>query len=353
MSGNRGDISPTVAALTQHRPFRVSAFALLLTERGTIVESRSLGSAGSPLAVPMYRVQVLLSTYNGRGHLAELLDSVLAQRGVKVEVLVRDDGSTDATPELLSEYALRAPVRVVRGENVGVVSSFFWLLGHAARDVDAVALADQDDVWLPGKLLRALQMLERVPAQRPALYCSRQTLADANLRPLRVSTGARRGPSFGNALVENVVTGCTAVLNPPGLCVAAQEVPGVAHMHDWWLYQVISALGDVIYDDVPSVLYRQHGGNVVGSPATVAGRALARVRRVAAHGRFLPGPAQLLELRRIHGSSMPEHRRRLLDRVLGPSSWPAKLRLAASPELVCQARWKSVALRCLLALNLV
>lgn len=300
-----------------------------------------------PLVVS--RTQVLLSTYNGAAHLAELLESILAQDGGAPDVLVRDDGSTDRTRAILEEYERRGAIRWVAGENVGAVRSFFWLLAHAAADAEIVALADQDDVWLPGKLARARAALAGVPAAEPALYCSTLTLVDDELRVIGRTSPPRRGPSFGNALVENVVTGCTAALNAAALRAVRRELPRQAHMHDWWLYQVVAGVGTVIVDAESHILYRQHAGNVVGAPRSRLASAVRRVRRVGRRRRAMLPPDQLRELERIHGPSLAPADRELLRRISAPRSRRDRLAAALSSDVVCQARWKTVAVRWLLA----
>ena len=309
--------------------------------------SRRGGSSSS-----VRSVQVLLSTYNGTPYLAALLDSVLSQRGVAVDVLARDDGSTDGTPALLQAYAHRGRVRVVAGSNVGVARSFLWLLAHASREADAVALADQDDVWLPGKLARAVGCLEACPSGEAALYCSRLRLVDVALRPLALSSRPPRGPSFENALYENVVTGCTAVLNRAGVELVASELPGAVHMHDWWLYQVAASRGRVLCSDRPPTLSRQPGAKVGGAKIWAGARGWARARRILDRRRALFGPAQLRELYRIHGPALTPERRRLLEQLIAPQPLRSRLRLAVSRHVVCQSRWKEGAVRGLLALGL-
>ncbi len=300
----------------------------------------------------MRRVHVLLSTYNGRRYLPELLDSILTQRDVQVDVVIRDDGSSDGTRALLDDYAQRGLVRVVAGSNVGVVRSFFSLLDLASHErFDAVALADQDDVWLPNKLARAVSYLDACPAGVAGLYCSRLHVVDDELRPLADSVVPRRGPSFENALYENIVTGCTAVLNRAAVELVASELPDTAHMHDWWLYQVVAARGRVLFDPAAHILYRQHGGNVIGTGTSALAAARTRVRRLLRRRRALFAPNQLRELHRIHGPSMSPRQRSLLERLIGPQPLAARVRLAASRDVVCQSAWKEGVVRGLLALG--
>ncbi len=97
------------------------------------------------------RVQVLMSTYNGERFLEEQIESLLSQSWKNLEILIRDDGSTDGTMEILERYCMRySNIQVFAGENVGVAKSFFELLEES--DGDFVAFCDQDDVWLEHKV---------------------------------------------------------------------------------------------------------------------------------------------------------------------------------------------------------
>lgn len=208
-------------------------------------------------------VAVVLSTWNGEAFVAEQLHSVLQQLPPDGVVLVRDDGSSDRTVECIRAIA-DVRVYITEGENVGYVSSFFELLDSVPTNYDVVMLCDQDDVWLPGKITRAVEALAQHRGS-PALYCSAFRVVDQALVPLGESPRWPRGPSFASALAENIVTGCTAALNREGLEVIRQraDMSRIA-FHDWWLYVVIAACGRVMFDVHPTVLYRQHTANVIG-----------------------------------------------------------------------------------------
>lgn len=234
----------------------------------------------------MAEVSILLATYNGAAYLPEQLESIAAQRGdIAWTLLWRDDGSSDGTPALLDAFGQRggAVRRVTEpAGRAGAARSFLALLA-AAPESDGYAFCDQDDVWLPDKLERAMRALSAAPAGRPAIYCGRQRLVDAALRPIGFSPLPRRPLGFSNALVQNVVTGCTAVLNPAArrLLLAAPAIPA-GSMHDWWCYLLVTGAGGmVIFDPEPAMLYRQHGANVVGSQGSVLHRALGAFRRGA------------------------------------------------------------------------
>ena len=219
----------------------------------------------------MKKLQILMSTYNGKAYLREQLDSVLQQdckqKGlVKLQLLVRDDGSKDGTQKILQEYAVRYPqeVRWYQGENCGVIQSFFELMKKTEK-ADFYAFSDQDDFWMPDKMSSAIQIIEKYGKNRPFLYCCRPKLVDAELNAITsaMKRPAMR-PSFGNALLENIVTGCTAVMNEELRALVAVRFPQFTVMHDRWFYLAASCFGRVYYDETPHICYRQHGGNVVG-----------------------------------------------------------------------------------------
>src|SRR6266581_2616017 len=118
---------------------------------------------------PVRTVQVLLSTYNGVKFLQPLLNSLLDQDWPSVDVLVRDDGSTDGTVDLVEQYCVRPNFRAVREGNVGVVRSFFRLLHLSAPTAAYVAFCDQDDVWERDKLSRAVAALSNTGDHEPLM----------------------------------------------------------------------------------------------------------------------------------------------------------------------------------------
>jgi hypothetical protein len=153
------------------------------------------------------------------------------------------------------------------------------LLCHPALHADYYALSDQDDIWFPDKLERAVKWLGMVPETQPALYCTRTELIDEAGQSIGYSPLFTRPPAFGNALMQNVAGGNTMVMNNTAralLLEAGSDIDVIAH--DWWVYIVISACGGTVYYDAePSLRYRQHGGNLIGANAGLGAR-LLRIR---------------------------------------------------------------------------
>ena len=135
-----------------------------------------------------------------------------------------------------------------------------------AEASDLYAFCDQDDVWLDNKLERAVEWHAQQQSHAVRLYCSRTQFVNEKLKPIGLSPGIQRPPSFGNALVQNIASGNTMVFNQAVLKGLKKVRPEHSVWHDWTAYLVATALGGMVcFDDQPSLLYRQHDGNVIGS----------------------------------------------------------------------------------------
>lgn len=202
-----------------------------------------------------------MSTYNGEKYLKEQLDSIFAQEGVEVHLLVRDDGSKDNTINILKEYNLE----LIEGINLGPTNSFLELI-QLAGEYDYYAFADQDDVWDKDKLFEAVKQLEKSSSY--AVYSGNTRLVDKKLDLIRVEEFEPK-IDLGSAIVKNFVTGCTTVFNRSLFEVLKKVKPKFAASHDWWVNLVCLSLGGTsIYDVKPHMSYRQHENNVVGGNAT-------------------------------------------------------------------------------------
>ena len=276
------------------------------------------------------RIAVLMSTYNGEAFLHEQIDSILTQKDVEVDLIVRDDGSRDDTLPILKYYENDGRLRLIPGKNKGVTGSFFELLSLAGDSYEYYAFADQDDVWKPDKLSKAFEKLSITDAQTPAMYYSRLEFVSASKQTLGLSAiPTTRG--FHNALVQNQATGCTVVLNRTARNLIAQHLPSWALMHDWWCYLLVSAFGCVIYDEYPGILYRKHGNNVTPATPNFALELLARFRRFMGKGDIPEKVSdQAKEFNRIFGERLREPQKVLLQGFIQvrSKSLPGRLRYA-------------------------
>ncbi|WP_020408821.1 glycosyltransferase family 2 protein [Hahella ganghwensis] len=215
-------------------------------------------------------VAVVLSTFNGQKFLPELINSVLNQNNVNVSIYIRDDGSTDTSIiSFLKRYEKSEHIHITYGQNIGVTKSFLCTLSDVPDNYDYYAFCDQDDIWLPEKLEHAIALLEKKTS--PKLYCSTQYILSENHKLNNATPPPKRAPSFNNAMVENVVTGCTAVFDKSIKRLATKPTSREKIiLHDWWLYLVASHFGNIIFDDAPHILYRQHNQNLVGANTNTA-----------------------------------------------------------------------------------
>jgi glycosyltransferase involved in cell wall biosynthesis len=224
------------------------------------------------------QIYVVLATYHGERFLGEQLDSLLAQRYPLWRLLLRDDGSRDATAEVAARYAARDPrIRLLppSTRNEGPASNFADLLQAAyAEGAEYVLLMDQDDIWLPDKIGEELSAMRAAEIRQgsgiPILVHSDLALVDRDGRLLGTSfmryqrIRNESAEPLRTLLVLNYVTGCTVLVNRPLLAVAL-PIPSQAMMHDWWLALIAAASGSIVYLPQATVYYRQHGANQIGA----------------------------------------------------------------------------------------
>ena len=286
------------------------------------------------------KVQVLMSTYNGERFLVEQIESLLNQTWQNLEILIRDDGSRDKTTDILRQYgADYKNIRIFPEENRGISASFFELLKRS--DADYVAFCDQDDIWLEGKIEAAVGKLEQETG--PALYCSNKILVDSDGVPMAKQDNRRRIPGFGNAVVECICTGCTAVMNRKMADIIAAKLPQHAILHDWWSYLVASYAGKVIFDERAFIKYRQHEENVVGGGAGF----WSEVRLKAAYLRKNRGrlKAQLTDFADLyHGDGEKDA---LVQEVLAAKHFSGKIKILWNRRIYRQSRLDGLIMRML------
>ncbi len=287
------------------------------------------------------KVSVLMSTYNGERYIREQLDSILAQKEVEIFLLIRDDGSTDGTKQILNEYMnYYSNVQAYFRKNIGVGRSFFSLLKNAP-DADFYAFSDQDDVWLEDKLARAAEMLSGKSGRESAiLYASNQIVVDKEKK----ITGKRyiQDPdySFYKTLSRNVLSGCTMVMNKR----MREEIMDHSHcpssniletrMHDTWCMIVAHIVGQVVYDREGRILYRQHDNNVVGAGKKTFREYIDdKMRRLISRKNKGIRSQCARELLAMFDKELGEERKRKLTMLANCHSIRAAVRLCRDDEL--------------------
>ena len=233
----------------------------------------------------MRKVLVLLSSYNGEKYIKQQINSILSQKGdFSLDILVRDDGSSDATVSILKEInnTLEKKINIVLGDNIGCNASFFALLGYATG-YDYYAFSDQDDIWLDDKIQSAINMLESDDLHCPKLYGSCSFVVDNNLNKTGITTKQVRDISFSNILIQNFLPGHSQVMNQALINIINEKEMNIDNVfyYDAWISTVAAAFGKIYFDNTPHTLYRQHENNELGFGNGVLGWAIERYHRVA------------------------------------------------------------------------
>ncbi len=224
----------------------------------------------------MSRVSIVLSTYNGESYVEEQINSILSSSYQDIDLYIRDDGSSDRTMEILERYLNDAPEQfhVLRNEsNLGVTLNF--LQGVCDTTADYIMLCDQDDVWKPNKIGDTLKRMRHMEAQlgkeNPIAVFTDATVVDGSLNKLHDSffrTGKLdpRKTDLPHILMENKLIGCTVMINASlRRILKSRHLPKKARYHDWWLALIAASCGKIGFLPEQTILYRQHGNNVVGS----------------------------------------------------------------------------------------
>ena len=284
-------------------------------------------------APPPSRVTIALCTFNGAEHLEDQLASYLAQTYENWDLWVSDDGSTDSTRAILHAFAQAhghtRDIRIIDGPRKGVAANFLSLLCHPDFPRTPCALSDQDDVWLQDKL--ALGMAE-IHGEQPCLYGAQSVHTISDLTSVGRSVGAAplalKTISFGNALVQNVVSGHSSLLNLAALDLVREAgVPQDIQSHDWWLYLLMTGAGSrVVVSEREVLFYRQHSANAMGAHQGLRASMLRAMRVFGTtYGAWIAG--NTAALRRVDTLLTPQARDTLTALENAPKRFAALKRL--------------------------
>lgn len=220
---------------------------------------------------------IILATYNGAEFLAEQLDSLLGQTLSDTSVLIRDDGSTDQSVEIIREYIHRDQRITLLQDELGATGSAlgnFSILANTAyaRGAEYIFFCDQDDVWELNKIEIMLAKLKQLEGddKKPSLVHhdlvvvnkSLEPIADSFIKLMRLYPSDERNPQ--RQVSRNEVTGCAMACNR-ALLEIALPISDKAVMHDWWLALCAVYFGRIAFIPAKLVYYRQHKSNAIGA----------------------------------------------------------------------------------------
>lgn len=215
------------------------------------------------------KVNILMATYNGEKFLAQQIESIQKQTFKEWNLLIRDDCSSDKTCDIIRNFTAKdSRIRFINENehhNLGVIKSFFTLVNYEVADF--YFFSDQDDVWLPEKLSVSLEAAKHKASDVPLLVYTDLKVVNQELNILQDSMIRAQSHHANTTLLpeltENTVTGGTMMINH----ALAEKwfTPNDILMHDWFLALLAASLGEIIYLDLPTQLYRQHDNNVLGA----------------------------------------------------------------------------------------
>lgn len=224
----------------------------------------------------METVDIIMSSYNGEAYIKEQIDSILANTWTDWHLYVCDDGSKDDTEQIVKSYVEKYPDKIYwkpNQQNKGAAINF--LDGARKAKGAYVMFCDQDDFWLPEKIEVTLQCMKKAEEsygkETPLTVFTDAKVVDEKLfvmqesfhRSSKLDTGKL---DLAHMLMENKMMGCTMMLNR-SLLNKLKVFPKKVRMHDWWAGIVAASFGKIVYLEHPTMLYRQHTNNVVGSTA--------------------------------------------------------------------------------------
>ena len=221
------------------------------------------------------KVLILLACYNGAAYIPQMVESLVAQDYANIQIVASDDHSTDGTWTLLETLAEKYPEKLIcyrSQERCGSAQKHFMHLLAGFHDAPYVMFCDQDDVWHKDKVSKTLDLMGRIEeAGKPCLVHTDLRVVDKELREISHSFCAHSGLdgnrlAVNHLLVQNVVTGCTMMLNRALAELACREADADAMMmHDWWIALLAACCGKVAFLPEATMDYRQHGDNAVGA----------------------------------------------------------------------------------------
>lgn len=279
------------------------------------------------------KVAVLMSTYNGERFLLEQLESLTKQKGCDIEIFIRDDGSKDKTVKLIEKFATNHKnIHIEKGENIGYTYSFLNLIFKVGTDFDHYAFCDQDDVWMPDKILTAVNYLDT--EKKEALYCCKKIYTDENLKrlpiedrslPLNFEYGFFRGGACGCCFVWNNALQRKILLHKPTANFKSHD--------DYVRCLAIALNASTFLDEKKLIFYRRHSQN----SSLIPGQ---RLKRIMLRGIKNFGSRKQLriicdEILRGYEDSLPDKSKEILRSITAKDSLRSRINL-------CRINFKTI-----------
>jgi glycosyltransferase involved in cell wall biosynthesis len=209
-------------------------------------------------------VAVLLATHNPTETIEEQLDSIFAQKSVKVKIYWGDDRSNEESKGYVRKLLAGKDYVEIKDTGIGATKNFLHLLRFPTEEY--IAFSDQDDIWLPEKLIQHINLIKD-SSDLPALSHSNSMVLKNGKTSKKKSVC--QDHTFYQLSWQNCVQGCTILLNSKAQQLLNSMPQNYVLAHDWWAAQVISLYGKIFFNEKTDLLYRIHATNEVGLPGTL------------------------------------------------------------------------------------
>lgn len=287
-----------------------------------------------------YKVHILMATYNGEKYIKSQIDSILKQTYKNIKLFVLDDGSTDSTVEILEKYEEQGKINIVRADNhLGYPYSYFELLKRCG-DADFYGFSDQDDVWHPRKIERAMEMLSSADNSKPQLYFSAFEYADKDLNVMEKSPQPPEKIKFVDTFFQCFMWGFSVVFNEKMRQKYVAKLPESIEASDYWLHMLCGAFGEFHYDKRICAKHRRHGDNHSQDTTSFWKFQLWRFKYFFKENQFKGYHEMLKQFYKYYSKELPENQRKLLwlfqsdGHVLRKLFYPHRLRYKLLDEIL-------------------
>ena len=297
----------------------------------------------------MKKVSVILPAYNGEKYISQQIESLLAQSWDNLDIVVRDDGSSDDTLRVVRSWVGKEPVgkrlRLVVDEegNRGYVRNVFdtW---RESDPADYYCFCDQDDVWRPEKVEKCVSLLESKGADVPALCFHGYNVCDSDLHFLRKSDPVPPEPQLSAVCYDFPALNFTITVNHAFREAFFANLPAdgaYPNYPDSWMAKMAAAYGRLYAINEPLAEYRRNDQAASWSNHSALSLLVWRVKKFLAGDESPKIAKELRDLRDVFSPVMIEDDRAMMDVFTEKSRahyfrrlfWPARLRRRLLEEL--------------------
>ena len=265
---------------------------------------------------------------NGGEFLSEQIASILGQRAGEWHLYICDDGSSDESFRIASEYGEKYPDRITVCRNEkptgSACANFMSML--KGSEAEYIMFSDQDDFWHPDKIKLTLEKMHELESEygsSPLLVHTELEIADRELNVISPSFTRFQGldprcKSLNRLLCQNNITGCTLMMNRALADIIRDAPPEKMLMHDWWAGLAAATFGHIGFVETPLIKYRQHGGNQLGAVnnRSIAGAVRIIRDRQRTKDRINMTYRQAEGFYEYYGSLLSEDNRRILEKYI-------------------------------------